>query len=200
MKALAGCVVAREEREKVVTNASLEWVAYIMVAEGQDNEGGKQTEANYSKLLADIEQAADKVWQDIDQLADQLANVDAVQRPAVCAILADRLGNVLVKRAKTVPVNGDKEEGARIPSKVPPQDRSEQVSEIAPTAQPRRTAGSLMVDGVTVKPGYTCKYNGIGCKGTQVWGGKGRRLPGADGRRKDGWSRPRSGSRPAVCR
>ena len=107
MKALAGCVAAREEREKVVTNASLEWVAYIMVAEGQDNEGGKQTEANYSKLLADIEQAADKVWQDIDQLADQLANVDAVQRPAVCAILADRLGNVLVKRAKTVPVNGD---------------------------------------------------------------------------------------------
>ena len=107
IKAIAEYVTARKETGKVIKDASLEWVAYIMVAEGQDNEGGKQTEANYSKLLADIEQAADKVWQDIDQLAGQLANVDAVQRPAVCAILADRLGNVLVKRAKTVPVNGD---------------------------------------------------------------------------------------------
>lgn len=63
-------------------------------------------------------------------------------------------------------------EGGGIPSETSPPDRSEQANETAPAAQPPRTVGLLTVDGVTVEPGYTCKYNGINCRITQVWGGE----------------------------
>ena len=64
------------------------------------------------------------------------------------------------------------EEGSGIPSEIPPPDRSKQANEIAPAAKPRRVLKSLTVDGITVKPGYTCKHDGIDYRIAQVWGGK----------------------------
>jgi hypothetical protein len=48
-------------------------------------------------------------------------------------------------------------------------DQPEQTSETAPTTQPRRSVELVTVEGKTVKPGYTCKYQGIDWKVMQVW-------------------------------
>jgi hypothetical protein len=50
-----------------------------------------------------------------------------------------------------------------------PQKHPAQTTEDAPRA--KKPVKSLTLDGLTVKPGYRCKYNGVDCEITEVWGG-----------------------------